>query len=74
MSKRESIPVLEMGNPETPEFYNAVGAGLERIGFIILTGHHGVSATLLARACEIMDQVFGLSIEQKLAYGSFYQF
>ncbi len=67
----ESIPVVDMARWVDPatraRFIRDLGEGLERFGFVTVTGH-GVPAELLDTAYLRARQVFALSAETKSRY------
>lgn len=67
----ESIPVVDLADWDHPSraaaFVQAVGVGLERFGFVAVTGH-GIPAALLDRAYQGAAEVFALPEATKRAY------
>lgn len=67
----EQIPVVDLRDARLPErraaFIETLGKGLERFGFVAVTGH-GVPEDVIEGAYAAARQVFGLSLEEKRAY------
>jgi isopenicillin N synthase-like dioxygenase len=64
-----SVPTLdfqEYAGSGRAAFVRALGEGLERFGFVSVTGH-GIPAALLDRAYRVAESVFRLPERQKLA-------
>lgn len=68
---QENIPVVDLrdqraGGAPRAAFVSALGQGLERWGFVAVTGH-GVPDELLANAYAVATEVFALPAAEKLA-------
>ena len=67
----DTIPVVDLREFLDPTrrdaFVRALGEGLERFGFVAVTGH-GISETLLARAYDVAGDVFALPASVKARY------
>jgi isopenicillin N synthase-like dioxygenase len=69
----ENIPVVDLtdftsGDPERrAAFVRILGEGLEKYGFVSVTGH-GVASDLLARAYDSAKQTFALPVAVKTKY------
>lgn len=67
----DRVPVVDLSDFMDPErrslFVRTLGEGLERFGFVAVTGH-GIPAELLASAYAIAEQTFSLPVEAKRRY------
>lgn len=66
-----SIPVVDLRDFSAPasrtDFVRTLGEGLEKFGFVAVTGH-GIPLELLERAYDVSGQLFRMSLHVKQAY------
>lgn len=66
-----SIPVVDLRDFHDParrdEFIRTLGTGLEKFGFVAVTGH-GIPVDLLHRAYGVSGELFGLPLAAKQTY------
>ena len=61
------IPLLSLGQPDTPEFADALGSSFREFGFAMI-GDHGIDADLIDRGWSLAQQFFALPEAVKRRY------